>query len=150
MAQTASLVGLHGLDIIAIVIFAAPATLIDRAPRGARRIGGTMLAAAALAMLMFAYGALRLGANETEYVDGVTLRLMQPNLPQDAKFRPENGAKILRHYLELSERATNARPSGLADVTHLDLAGIRLSLCHFTRPGGAGGDRPRAARAAFS
>ena len=119
LAQTASLVGLHGLDIIAIVIFAAPATLIDRAPRGARRIGGTMLAAAALAMLMFAYGVFRLGANETQYVDGVALRLMQPNLPQDAKFRPENGAKILRHYLDLSERATNARPSGLAEVTHL-------------------------------
>ena len=119
MAQTASLVGLHGLDIIAIVIFAAPATLIDRAPRDGRRIGGTMFAAAALAMLMFAYGVFRLGANETEYVDGVALRLMQPNLPQDAKFRPENGAKILRHYLDLSERATNARPSGLAEVTHL-------------------------------
>ncbi|CCJ06357.1 apolipoprotein N-acyltransferase [Methylocystis sp. SC2] len=119
MAQTASLVGLHGLDIIAIVIFAAPATLIDRAPRGARRIGGTMRAAAALAMLMFAYGVFRLGANMTEYVDGVTLRLMQPNLPQDAKFRPENGAKILHHYLALSERATSARTSGLADVTHL-------------------------------
>ncbi|MGJ0452913.1 MAG: apolipoprotein N-acyltransferase [Methylocystis sp.] len=119
MAQTASLVGLHGLDIIAIVIFAAPATLIDRAPRDGRRIGGTMFAAAALALLMFAYGVFRLGADETEYVDGVALRLMQPNLPQDAKFRPENGANILRHYLALSERATNARPSGLAEVTHL-------------------------------
>ena len=144
MAQTASLVGLHGLDIIAIVIFAAPATLIDRAPRGARRIGGTMLAAAALAMLMFAYGVFRLGANKTEYVDGVALRLMQPNLPQDAKFRPENGAKILRHYLDLSERATNARPSGLADVTHLVWPESGVSLCHFTPPGGARGDRPRA------
>jgi apolipoprotein N-acyltransferase len=70
-------------------------------------------------MLMFAYGVFRLGANKTEYVDGVALRLMQPNLPQDAKFRPENGAKILRHYLDLSERATNERPSGLAEITHL-------------------------------
>jgi apolipoprotein N-acyltransferase len=119
MAQTASLVGLYGLDILAIVIFAAPATLIDRRPRGAGRINGTMLGATVLAMLMLAYGAFRLGANETEYVEGVTLRLMQPNLPQDAKFRPENGPKILRHYLALSEGATEARPSGLAGVTHL-------------------------------
>jgi apolipoprotein N-acyltransferase len=44
---------------------------------------------------------------------------MQPNLPQDAKFRPENGEWILRRYLALSERATDARPSGLAEVTHL-------------------------------
>ncbi|MGD9542108.1 apolipoprotein N-acyltransferase [Methylocystis sp.] len=119
LAQTASLVGLHGLDIIAIVIFAVPATLIDRSPDGARRMHGTLLTATALAMLMLAYGAFRLGANRTEFVDGVTLRLMQPNLPQDAKFRPENGEKILRRYLALSERATNQQPAGLAGVTHL-------------------------------
>ncbi|MGJ0395739.1 MAG: apolipoprotein N-acyltransferase [Methylocystis sp.] len=119
LAQSAALVGLHGLDILAIVIFAAPATLADRAPNGARRISGAALAASALAMLMLAYGVLRLSANRTEFVDGVTLRLMQPNLPQDAKFRPENGEKILRGYLALSARATNERPSGLAEVTHL-------------------------------
>lgn len=119
LAQTAALVGLHGLDIIAIVIFAAPATLADRTPNGARWISGAALAASAVAMLMLAYGVLRLGANRTEFVDGVTLRLMQPNLPQDAKFRPENGEKILRRYLALSERATDERPSGLAEVTHL-------------------------------
>ncbi|MBM3576760.1 MAG: apolipoprotein N-acyltransferase [Alphaproteobacteria bacterium] len=119
MAQTASLVGLYGLDILAIVIFAAPATLIDRRPRGAGRINGTMLGATVLAMLMLAYGAFRLSANQTEFVEGVTLRLMQPNLPQDAKFRPENGEWILRRYLALSEGAAEARPSGLAGVTHL-------------------------------
>ncbi|MGD9542758.1 MAG: apolipoprotein N-acyltransferase [Methylocystis sp.] len=119
LAQTASLVGLYGLDILAIVIFAAPATLVDRARCGARRINGALLAAAALALLMLAYGAFWLGAHETEYVDGVALRLMQPNLPQDAKFRPENGANILRRYLALSERPTSERPTGLAGVTHL-------------------------------
>lgn len=119
LAQTASLVGLHGLDIIAIVIFAAPATLIARAPDDRRGVNGTLLIAAALAAIMLAFGAFRLAVNETRYVDGVALRLMQPNLPQDAKFRPENGAAILRHYLALSERPTNERPSGLAEVTHL-------------------------------
>lgn len=119
LAQTASLVGLQGLDILAIVMFAAPATLADRPPEGARRIDGTLLAATALAMLMLAYGAIRLGAGPTEFVDGVTLRLMQPNLPQDAKFRPENGEMILRRYLALSERATDERPEGLAGITHL-------------------------------
>lgn len=119
LAQTASLVGLYGLDVIAVVIFAAPATLSDRAPAGVCRISGTMATAAALALLMFAFGAYRLGGNETEYVNGVALRLMQPNLPQDAKFRPENGPNILRHYLALSQRPTSERPSGLAEVTHL-------------------------------
>ena len=37
-------------------------------------------------------------------VAGVRLRIMQPNLPQDAKFRPENKTWILNHYLDLSIR----------------------------------------------
>lgn len=108
LAQTASLVGLYGLDILAVVIFAAPATLIDRQgfTTGAMRI------AAALLLVMFVFGALRLATNDTRFVEGVKLRLMQPNLPQDAKFRPENGPEILRHYLALSSA------SGVAGVTH--------------------------------
>ncbi|MBM3563982.1 MAG: apolipoprotein N-acyltransferase [Alphaproteobacteria bacterium] len=119
LAQTASLVGIYGLDVIAIVIFAAPATLIDRAPNGGGRVHGILLAATALALLMLAYGTSRLAANQTEYVDGVKLRLMQPNLPQDAKFRPENGENILRRYLALTERGSNESASGHAEFTHL-------------------------------
>ena len=37
LAQSASLIGLHGLDLAAIVILAAPATLIDDPDRGLRR-----------------------------------------------------------------------------------------------------------------
>lgn len=119
LAQTGSLVGLYGLDILAIVIFAAPATLVDRRPGQRGFMTGATRAATALFIAMLAFGAFRLGTNETEYVDGVKLRLMQPNLPQDAKFRPENGSEILRHYLALSDRATAPGHSGVADVTHL-------------------------------
>jgi apolipoprotein N-acyltransferase len=52
-------------------------------------------------------------------VPNVRLRLMQPNLPQDAKFRPENRDAIMRHYLALSDRATSPRATGMSDVTHL-------------------------------
>jgi apolipoprotein N-acyltransferase len=44
---------------------------------------------------------------------------MQPNLPQDAKFRPENRDAIMRHYLALSDRPTSPTSSGVADATHL-------------------------------
>lgn len=113
--QTASLVGLHGLDILAVILFAAPATLID----GRRRPTPALAIAIALAAAMAGYGGLRLGAGETEYVEGVKLRLMQPNLPQDAKFKPENGPAILGRYLELSDRAVAPGRSGVADATHL-------------------------------
>jgi len=118
LAQSASLVGLHGLDILAIVIFAAPATIADR--RGEANFAtGAARIAAALLTLMLGYGALRLSTHKTEFVAGPKLRLMQPNLQQDAKFKPENGPEILRRYLALSDRATAPGRTGVADVTHL-------------------------------
>ncbi|RTL87997.1 MAG: apolipoprotein N-acyltransferase [Hyphomicrobiales bacterium] len=119
LGQGAALLGLNGLDLVAILIFAAPATLVDRAP--GRRFHANAGAATAAILLgaLALYGALRLAGSPTEYVDGVKLRLMQPNLPQDAKFRPENGPRILRDYLELSDRAAAPDRTGIADATHL-------------------------------
>ncbi|QGM98679.1 apolipoprotein N-acyltransferase [Methylocystis parvus] len=117
--QAASLVGLHGLDLLAIVIFAAPATIVDRRPGQRFLSNAAAWTAAFLLLTLSAYGALRLATSGTEYVDGVALRLMQPNLPQDAKFKPENGQEILRRYLALSDRATGPGHTGVSDVTHL-------------------------------
>jgi apolipoprotein N-acyltransferase len=119
LGQGAALVGLNGLDLAAILIFAAPATLVDRAP--GRRLRGNVAVVTAAALLagLAAYGALRLATHPTAYVEGVRLRLMQPNVPQDEKFRPENGSEILRRYLALSDRATGPERTGIADVTHL-------------------------------
>lgn len=119
IGQVASLIGLHGLDLLAIVIFAAPATIVDRQPGQRFLSNAAAWAAAFLLLTLSAYGALRLATKATEYVDHVKLRLMQPNLPQDAKFRPENGQEILRHYLALSDRATGPERTGVSDVTHL-------------------------------
>ncbi len=117
LAQSASLIGLHGLDLVAIVIFAAPATLVDDPSRGWRRpfLG---VAIALLALMAFG-GALRLSTHTTSFVPGTALRIVQPNLPQDAKFRPENGEAILAHYLELSDRATGPAHTGVVDATHI-------------------------------
>ena len=35
-------------------------------------------------------------------VENVRLRIMQPNLPQDAKFNPRNRDAIMRRYLAIS------------------------------------------------
>jgi apolipoprotein N-acyltransferase len=78
-----------------------------------------MVVAGALLFCSVSYGMLRLAGGETGFVEGVTLRLMQPALPQDAKFKPENGAEILRRYLDLTDRAIAPGHSGVADVTHV-------------------------------
>ena len=118
LAQSAALVGLHGLDLVAVLVFAAPATLIDARP-GRRLRTPAVTLAVILVLVMAGFGALRLGAEKTEFVEGVKLRLMQPNLQQDAKFKAENGPEILRRYLALSDQATSPQHTGVADATHI-------------------------------
>ena len=117
LAQSASLIGLSGLNLLAVALAASPATLVD-SPR-AGRFREPVALAALLVIVMGVYGSLRLGLTDTALVPNVRLRIMQPNLPQDAKFRPEQGEAILRDYLGLSDRATSPATSGIADVTHL-------------------------------
>ncbi len=114
-AQLASLVGLYGLGLIAVAIAAAPASLGAAGP-GRWRLP---LAGLVVLALVAGYGVWRVPAAPVPTVEGVRLRIMQPNLPQDAKFRPENGPEIMRHYLALSDRATSPAPMGVADATHL-------------------------------
>ena len=117
LMQAASVVGLYGLTVLAILVCAAPATLADGGPPR-RRWAMPALALAALALLA-AFGAWRIPGGETPTVAGVRLRIMQPNLPQDAKFRPESRDQIMRRYLSISDRATSPTSSGVADATHL-------------------------------
>jgi apolipoprotein N-acyltransferase len=118
-AQLASIVGLYGLTVIAILIFSAPAVLGEKSARQAGRLPPTIAAAALAFAGLCAFGALRLTATTPEPVAGVKLRIMQPNLAQDAKFRPDNKAWIMSRYLTLSARGAGSDRSGLDDVTVL-------------------------------
>src|SRR5262245_65148707 len=68
---------------------------------------------------MAAYGTVRLGQTPTTYVDNVRLRIMQPNLQQDDKFRYSQKQVVMNRYVGLSDRASGPQASGIADVTHL-------------------------------
>ena len=117
LAQVASIVGLHGLTLAAVAIFAAPATLWSESG-SPRRWGPTILAALALAAV-FGFGLFRLDAPASATLPGVKLRIMQPNVAQGPDFAPDNGMAIVRHYLALSDRATSPATTGVADATHL-------------------------------
>ncbi|GJD93544.1 Apolipoprotein N-acyltransferase [Methylobacterium iners] len=117
LMQGAALFGLYGLTLVAILVAAAPATLAT-AGTARGRFAPTLAAALALALLA-GFGAARLPAGPDPVVAGVRLRLVQPNLEQDAKFRPENREDILDRYIELSDRAASPDRTGLADVTHV-------------------------------
>ena len=117
LMQSASLVGLEGLSVIAVALAAAPA-VIATGRTGRQRALAPALALTGLAVIA-AFGAWRVPAAPVGTVAGVRLRIMQPNLPQDAKFSPANRDAILDRYLALSDRATSPSASGMADVTHL-------------------------------
>ena len=118
LAQTGALIGLWGLTAIAIAVYASPAVLADDLAITRRRWLAPALSALVL-IGMAAYGALRLWQSPTTYVDKVRLRIMQPNLQQDDKFRYSQKQAVMSRYLGLSDRASGPQASGIADVTHL-------------------------------
>jgi apolipoprotein N-acyltransferase len=112
LAQAASILGIWGLTFIAIVAFASPATLID--DRTQTRRPWLPFALAVLTLAVFAgLGAARLAHTPTRLVDGVHLRIMQPNLQQDVRFNYAAKREVMDRYVALSAR------QGLDHVTHL-------------------------------
>lgn len=118
LAQSIALVGIWGLTFLAVAIFASPVVLFDGGPQSQRRwlapaLGGIVLAAMAI------YGGIRLHSTQTQLVDKVRLRIMQPDLPQDARFNYAAKADVMQRYLTLSDRSTGPQSTGVRDVSVL-------------------------------
>jgi apolipoprotein N-acyltransferase len=118
LAQSAALIGVWGLTAIAVAVFASPAVLADDRVDSPRPWLPLAVGAAVL-IGMAAYGTARLAATQTTFADGVRLRIMQPNLPQDVKFNYAAKQQVLDRYIALSDRATTPQSAGIRDITHL-------------------------------
>ncbi|MBS0529061.1 MAG: apolipoprotein N-acyltransferase [Proteobacteria bacterium] len=118
LAQTASLIGLWGMTFLSIAIFGSPAVLID-GPSRSRRSWMAPVIGLVLLVAMGVYGAVRLSLHPTEFADKVKLRIMQPNLEQDARFNYAAKAEVMRKYLSLSDRSTGPNSTGVRDATIL-------------------------------
>jgi len=118
-AQFASLIGLYGLTVIAILIFSVPAVLADSGLcKSPLRLPWAAVAALAIFCAVCGFGFYRLAQPLPQLVEGVKLRIMQPNV--DLKtFRPENKRQILAHYLALSARGVDGGHLDLRDITAL-------------------------------
>ena len=110
LMQAASLVGLYGLTLLE-PLHRRRAGGPPHRPRRAASAGRRP--ALALGALLAAWPASASGGVPAEAgratCENVRLRIMQPNLPQDAKFNPRNRDAIMRRYLALS-----ASPGGTA------------------------------------
>jgi apolipoprotein N-acyltransferase len=92
LLQGAAVVGVYGLGTVSFLVLAAPAA-------------GWRAAAAALgAVVLMGVGGLLAMASADQGSAGPLLRIVQPNVPQSEKWRPENQERELRKLLDLSRR----------------------------------------------
>ena len=122
LMQWAALTGVYGLSLIAILIVAAPASFDPRedahdaaAPAHSQSWLVPLGALAALALL-WAGGAARLGLAVPAPAPGpetTMLRLVQPNIAQTEKWKPESRLAILGEFLRMSAAPTPDAPHGL-------------------------------------
>jgi apolipoprotein N-acyltransferase len=106
MLQTTAWVGIYGLSVLTVVVASLPARLGDLS--GERKYAP--FAAVALAALLAAGGAVRLGDDTGTLVPGITLRLVQPSIPQSLRNDPAENAANFRRLLALTRSPSETPP----------------------------------------
>jgi apolipoprotein N-acyltransferase len=115
VAQSAAVIGMTGLTLMIVMWAGLPLVLIPPVLRRER-----WLAAALLALLpaVWILGAWRLASPEPPATER-TVRIVQPNISQDDKWRSANARGIFDTLQQLSLAPTPERPAGLAGVDYL-------------------------------
>ena len=115
MMQLASLFGVYALSLLAVLLFVSPAAIF--APAGSPDAGsrGTILLAGVLFIALGVgglWGERRL-ATAASAGTGIRVRIVQADIDQAEKWRPENSAEIFTDYLDL----TKSGASGLDGIS---------------------------------
>ncbi|WP_157017643.1 apolipoprotein N-acyltransferase [Mesorhizobium xinjiangense] len=97
LMQSVHLVGLFGMNALAVFVFAMPALLAD-----GKHLRAGLAAAALLAVAHVGYGAARLTAPPDETDATLSVRIVQPSIAQDGKWDPAQREAILKRLIDLS------------------------------------------------
>jgi apolipoprotein N-acyltransferase len=115
MMQMASLFGVYALSLLAVLLFASPAAVV--APRDSGLAGGKGAIALAAVLLLLLGAATWWGEQRLAHADktgtGIRIRIVQADIDQADKWRPENSAEIFTDYLDL----TKSGPKGLNGIS---------------------------------
>jgi apolipoprotein N-acyltransferase len=111
MVQTAAWIGVFGLSMLTVMASALPVVLA----RGmAARNWAVALSGVAVMIFLWAGGQARLAQTEmaadAPMVEGVRLRLVQPNIAQHLKWKPDLRIKHVRRQLQMSLQAAEGAP----------------------------------------
>jgi apolipoprotein N-acyltransferase len=106
MLQNAAIFGVYGLSLLTILFGASLALIGDRTR--ARWLPAAM---AALFVVMWAGGELRLMGATSGTVPNVRVRIVQPATPQPEKYAPENRERNWRRLIDLSSQPAAQPPT---------------------------------------
>jgi apolipoprotein N-acyltransferase len=107
-SQAAALVGAYGLTWFTVALAAAPALLFDRTRRMEKAL--TALLIVGFTALLYAYGTVRLADTPAPAANAPLVRVVQADIDQKEKWKPEHLAQIFDTYLTLSRQTAAARP----------------------------------------
>ncbi len=114
--QLAAYIGIYGLTLAALFIFSAPAAVISAPQARFERLWSPIFFAVCALAASYGFGSYRL-LEEAGEVEGVRVRIVQPNIPQIEKWKPENRGWIFERALELSRRGLSGED--IANFTHV-------------------------------
>lgn len=89
MVQTVSIYGVYGLSLVTVVAALAPAVLVNADGSRLRRGRALALGGAGVVAGMLFFGLWRIPEQPAPRGDAVKIRLVQPNVPQNEKWKPD-------------------------------------------------------------
>ena len=105
--QAVSVIGMYGLSLLTLFWFCAPGFLFVSRLSGRRKaILGAVVAVSFLAV--YGFGALRLNANPTQYSPDTSVRVVQPNVTQALKWKPDMLWDHFQSLISLSQPYPNS------------------------------------------
>jgi apolipoprotein N-acyltransferase len=111
--QTASVIGIYGLSLVAVFVLAAP--LVAWVDGGRARLSGGVILVATVAVLM-TYGHWYLAQPAPVAANAPRVRLVQPSVLQREKWMPVHQRRIFNLHLDLTKRNASGVEDGAAGV----------------------------------
>ena len=106
LSQAASIFGVLGLSIIVLYISIMPTFLFLKQNK---LFLGHVIIGLAILIVMYVFGHFRLQDNPTEFTD-VSVRLVQPSIPQEKKWDVDEFLVGFKKHLQLSQQQTSSKP----------------------------------------
>ena len=116
VAQAASVIGMTGLTLLVVLWASLPHVWLSDERTRSRRVAALILL---LLPVLWGLGEMRLRGATDAMVPDVAIRIVQPNLPQQEKWREDNARQILDDLEQMSTIPTADRPDGIAGISHV-------------------------------